>query len=436
MSIPSQSPLDNPNVERLVREYIAAGKTNSSIAASLQTVGVNTSEKSIRRFRKRNGLAPPSNAPARAGVKIEKGVAEVTTPREDGFTLDDPDSMLRARGLDPTEWEIEGATINEWDGPGVDGPVTYHQAKLRLKRTLENLILPARSDGWIAPPRTEPTGGDKLVAVIGDQQEPFADENLHYLLCGWLEENEPDEIVSLGDTVDFPNISRHRLDPENTATVNDCIQSGYNNLRGVRTAAPNARIRKLAGNHDERLRNILLDKPSVQPLYGIKQADGDTPGASVLTIPHLLRLDELGVEFVDPLGPYDMAQINLTQYLAVRHGWIARQGSGVSALATLDTLGYSCIVGHTHRQSLIYKTRHDIDGEATVLTAAEAGCLCRVDGQSVKGRKFPDYTVAPDWQQGFSTVSIHQDGTFRIENATYVKPKGKGVLLWRDEQYS
>jgi hypothetical protein len=70
------------------------------------------------------------------------------------------------------------------------------------------------------------------------------------------------------------------------------------------------------------------------------------------------------------------------------------------------------------------------------LTAAEAGCLCRIDQKPYKDRQWPNYTVAPDWQQGFSTAVIHPDGTFRIENATYVKMKGKGVLLWRDEQYA
>ncbi len=436
MSQPSQSPLDDPKVHRLVREYIAAGKTNSSIVSSLSTQGVLTTKDSIRRFRKRNGLAPPSNSPLRPGVKVEKGTAEVTTPRQVGVKLDDPDTMLEERGLDPAEWDIEGAVINEWDGPSQEGPVTYHQAKLRLKRNVDSFIFPARSDGWKAPQRSLPTEGSHLVAIIGDQQEPFADENLHYLLCGWLEQNQPDEIVSLGDTVDFPDISRHRLDPENGATVNECIQTGYDNLRGVRQAAPNARIRKLAGNHDERMRNILLDKPAVRSLYGVKQADTpDEDGPPVLSIPHLLRLDELGIEYVDPSGPYDMAQINLSDHLAVRHGWIARQGSGVSALATLDYLGYSCIVGHTHRQSLIYKTRHDIDGGTTTLTAAEAGCLCKIDQKPYKGRQWPNYTVAPDWQQGFSTAVVHADGTFRIENATYVKTKGKGVLLWRDEQY-
>lgn len=432
----SQSPLDREPLIGFVKELIGKGETNASVVKALWASQhrFETTEKSIRRFRKRHGLEVHNKA-ANAGYKITGDDAEVTSATHRGHSMDDPDAMLRERGLDPEQWVIESATINEWDGPSAeDGMVTYHQAKLNLRRKRPELqVVAARSDGWKAPLRSRPsTKGTKLIVVTGDQQAPFHDENLHYLFCGWLEENDPDELVALGDKVDFPDISRHRLDPENTAVVNECIQAGYDLFRGYRLAAPNTRMQFMPGNHDERIRNILLDKPSVQPLYGVKVADTpEEEGPAVLTLPHLLRLDELGIEYVDPQGPYDLAQINLSAKLAVRHGWIARQGSGVSALATLEHLGYSIIVGHTHRQSIIYKTTHDIDSDPTTLTAAEAGCMCRIDQEVRKGRKWPNFTPLPDWQQGFTTVTVHPDGFFRIENATYVN----GTLLWRDQQY-
>src|SRR5208283_445858 len=130
-------------------------------------------------------------------------------------------------------------------------------------------------------------------------------------------------------------------------------------------------------------------------------------GEKALSPKFLLRLDELKIEYVDPEGPYALAQINLSPKLAVRHGWIARKGSGASALDTLEHLGYSVIVGHTHRQSLVYKTTHDIDGAPATLTAAEAGCMCRVNQTPIDGRRWPNYSPVPDWQQGFSTVTVH-----------------------------
>jgi hypothetical protein len=429
--------LDEEPYRSFIIEEVGKGETNSSIVGTIATRFFQvTSERSIGRFRERHRLSIPTQNSG--GVTIKGDEAEIVGPQTPASSkpyphLDDPDSMLRERGLNPEEWSILGATVNEWDGPQAGGSViTYHQAKLNLRRKRPELeILPARSDGWVAPPRVEPAYGSQLIVVAGDHQAPFHDKKLHGLFCSFLEENDPDRIVILGDTVDYPNISRHRLDPENVATVNECTQSGYDLLRDIRTSALHAEIDLLAGNHDQqRLRDILIDK--APQLYDIKRADTEeTQDEKVLIFPYLVRLDELGINYVDPEGPYDLAQINLTPKLAVRHGWIARQGSGNSALATLEHLGYSVIIGHSHRQSLVYHTKHDIDGEPSTLTAAEAGCMCRINQTPIEGRKWPNYTVAPDWVNGFCTVTTHPNGYFRIDHATYVN----GALLWRDEIY-
>jgi hypothetical protein len=145
-----------------------------------------------------------------------------------------------------------------------------------------------------------------------------------------------------------------------------------------------------------------------------------------------MRLDELGINVIDCNGSYEHGQVNLSNKLAVRHGWIARQGSGTSALATLEHLRYSVIVGHTHRQSIVYKTTFDIEGNLTTLVAAEAGCMCRVE-QNVgpDRRRFPSYAPSPDWQQGFVTADIWPDGKFVLTPAVYVNK----VLLYGDQRY-
>lgn len=432
----SQSLLDTEPYFSKVKQMIEDGETNTTIAKAVQST-----EGSIRRFRDRHGLEPAAiNASGKTGVKLEGDKAELTarkvaTEAKPYPHMDDPDAMLRERGLDPEKWVIDGATVNEWDGPQAGGNVvTYHQAKLNLRRKRpEATLLPARSDGWVAPPKkTLMAGETQLIVVVGDQQAPFQDDNLHGLFCEWLDENRPDRGVSLGDTIDLSDISRHRPDPDNYASLNECTQVGYDLLRGYVTASPGTNWEILDGNHDERLRNILLDKPSIRPLYGVKRADSpDEKGQEVLTIEHLMRLDELGIKYVKPHGGYSLDQIKLTDKLAVAHGWLATKGSGTSALATLNHLRYSIIVGHTHRQSIVYHTSHDIDDMTSTLVAAEAGCMCRIDQQIVNGRKFPNYTPKPDWQQGFSTVTVHPDGYFKVDNATYVN----GTLLWRDQCY-
>src|SRR5208282_5092109 len=267
----NQSPLDSDPYLSAIRYLIVTGETNSYIVWYLaeKYPELVTTRHAISRFRRRHQLNAPTND--RSGCTIKGNEATVTTKATEGKVLTDPDTMLEERGLDPKEWSIESATVNEWEGPSAEGITMHHQAKLHLKKRIETEIFAARSDGWKAPPRQKRDKSEsKLIVVTGDQQAPFQDEQLHYLFCGWLEENHPDIGVALGDKVDFPDISRHRLDPENTAKVNECIQSAYDLWRARRAASHNTKWFFMPGNHDERIRNILLDKPSVQPLYGLK----------------------------------------------------------------------------------------------------------------------------------------------------------------------
>lgn len=439
MSQSSQSILDTEPYFSVIKQQIEDGDTNCGIARLLQRdYDLPTSESSIKRFRKRHGLQIPGTE--KAGIRQKGDDLEGTTEVKQGPpVLDDPDKMLRDRGLNPEDWFIDAITVNEWDGPKSGGnKVTYYQAKFTAKRrkAVELQIFQPGTDGWKAPNYGKRAPAPKgLIVVVGDQQAPFHDKDLHTLFLKWLKVNEPKQGVSLGDSVDFPDISRHRLDPENTATVNECLQEGYNLFRDYVDASPLTFWRKLIGNHDERIRNILLDKPSVRPLYDIQRpitADGG--GEKLLNLGHAMALDDLGIEIIDPHGQYDLAQLNLTDKLAVRHGWVARKGSGASALATLEHLGYSVIVGHTHRQSVVHDTKHEIDGKIRTITGVESGCMCRVDQtpDPIDGRIWPSYTPAPDWQQGFATVEIWDDGYFNIDTAKYVN----GTLMWRDQKYT
>lgn len=337
--------------------------------------------------------------------------------------------MLKQRGLDPDEWEIEYITANEW---GEEDRINY-QTKFtaRRKKPLAG-VLPARSDGW-RPPKTDRVKipnwktQPRLVVIVGDVQAPFQNDHLHELFCRWLEDNRPDEGVLLGDTMDFPDISRYNPDPENDAAVNECIQAAYDVLRGYVQASLDTKWQKLIGNHDQRLRDYVIQRAPA--LYGVARADEDLP---VLSPSYLLRLDELGIETIDCHGTYEDAQVKLSPHLAVRHGWIAVKGSGSSALRTLEHLGHSVVIGHSHRQSLVYKTTFDIDGTPSTLAAAEAGCMCRIDKQIVRGKKFPGYTVNPNWQNGFCTALVWPNGQFRLDHATYAG----NALYWQDQRYS
>lgn len=355
---------------------------------------------------------------ARADVKINRrSDREVTSddPKEWG----DVEELLRRRGLDPADWLVTRARVNEWGG--ADGQ-DNSQLRVDLSPRL-GLLLAASDKGWSPPARAkyqgETTSG--LVACLGDHHAPRHNRELHVAVCEWLRKYKPERGVILGDLLDFDQLSRHRRTPEWTSSVQETLDTAYGILRGYIEASPGTRWQMLDGNHEDRLRNSILDHLSA--LFGIKRADGDADDERpVLSTPFLLRLDELGVEWEAPDGGYENAQINLTSELAVRHGWVARRGSGQSALSSIDHLRYSVIIGHCHRQAIVHHTAHSIDGKPKTLLGCEAGTLANIEGGL-------GYANAPDWQMGFATAQIYpDDGTFKVDLATWVD----GSLLWRD----
>lgn len=432
---PNESPLDDPAIADFITRLVTAGETNRSIARQVtRGFGIETTDDSIRRFRSRHDLGIPGVEPSYTRIKGD--IADcLCKPSFDA--KNDPDRMLRERGLDPEDWYIDAITVNEWEGLQKGGlnKTKLYQTKFQAKRKKPYIgLMPVRSDGWQRtwdPKPKREHDEPELVVICGDQQAPFHDEQLHELFLQWLDDHQPSRGVVLGDLGDFPDISRHPDDPENVATTQECLQASYDILRDYVDVSKVTEWDYLLGNHDERIRQYLIKfAPRLYDLHIVDTDDAE--GESVHRLSHLLRLDELGVNLVEPYGTYEDAQVTLSQNLAVRHGWIVRQGSGASALKTLEQTGYSVIVGHTHRQSTVYHTFHEIDRKARQLMAVEAGCMCRLDGRrDLSGRRFPNYAVHPDWQQGFCTATIYPDGKFSVDLARYVN----GVLLYRDRRY-
>lgn len=371
----------------------------------------------------------------RPGVDLTEGQATVTLPP--GARLDDIPALLAERGLSVDDWTIDRVTVNKWESAAKinDEWVTtqLHQLKVILKPSVAKLFpLPARTDG----PRYErypdltmsEIEGSKLYVVLPDQQVPHHDKALHELVCRWLEQNQPYGIICSGDLIDLPTVSKHRPNLHMVRDQAHAAQAGidqsYELLRDYVQASPSPYRKLIPGNHEERLQNSIIDR--MPELYDVKRA-GAIDLYSVLSVPYLLRLDELGFDWVTaPNGAeWPDAQLALSPLLAARHGWLAAAKSGATAHKTLDHLGHSCIVGHTHRQGIVYQTKHQLNGDLRVIMGIEAGTLA-------EARDGLGYAVAPDWQQGFCGLRIFPDGTFSASLATYVN----GTLIWEGQRFT
>jgi predicted phosphodiesterase len=173
-----------------------------------------------------------------------------------------------------------------------------------------------------------------LVVFVSDQHAPYQDPVLHKAFLTFLQETQPDEVVLGGDGADFPSISRHRDNPAWNADPQACIQGTFDVYSDYREAAPNARFRKLKGNHDVRLETELLNR--AERMYGLKPATIDGEESEALSLKRLLHLNRLNIELIEsplPGDGYEHAQVNITPLLGARHGWLTGDNTAGKTLS-------------------------------------------------------------------------------------------------------
>lgn len=238
----------------------------------------------------------------------------------------------------------------------------------------------------------------------------------------------PDLVVLVGDNLDLPELSKYRLSPRFRDTTQATIDRTTTFAAELRAAAgPDASIKWLAGNHEERLPNYITDNATAA--FGLRKGNSpeDWP---ILTVPFLCRLDEHNIDF---LPGYPANKVWINERLKVVHGHKVSQGS--TAHTYLASERVSIIYGHIHRREWAEQTRDTHEGKRTIL-AMSPGCLCRTDGRvpSTKGGVDHDgipMEVTENWQQGVLVVTYEEgDGRFIPEQV----PIHDGWAMWRGRE--
>jgi hypothetical protein len=260
-------------------------------------------------------------------------------------------------------------------------------------------------------PKREETAS-KWAVIMPDAQRPFEDQAAVDVALQILVDVQAahgvDRLIHLGDDLDLPDLSRHRSAPAALGMIQEAINRQYRILATERAICPDAAISWIAGNHDSRLINWLVD--FAPHLVGISRA-GEA-GVPVLSIEYLCRLAELGVEYV---GPFPEGEVYLNSHLRACHGDIMKSQKGQTAASYLAQGQVSTIYGHIHRAELVYQTRHTSKGPRTYL-AGSPGCLCRIDGavpsakSGITSTGVPGMRRTEDWQQGIWVVSYETAG--------------------------
>jgi predicted phosphodiesterase len=260
--------------------------------------------------------------------------------------------------------------------------------------------------------------------------EAIHDERALTVALAIVKAERPDVVVLVGDNLDACEFGKYRTTPAFQRTTQAAIDRATVLCAELRAAAPNAKIVWLAGNHEERLPNYILDNASAA--FGLRQ--GNTPESwPVMSWPFLCHFDRYGIEY---LPGYPASSYWINERLRVIHGDKVASG-GSTAHKYLATEKVSTIYGHIHRREWAERTRMDHDGPKTIL-AASPGCLARTDGAvpSTKGGVDLDgrpVRIAEDWQQGVAVVRFEPgDGRFVYEQIAI----HDGWAMYRGKEYA
>src|SRR6185437_1464765 len=194
-----------------------------------------------------------------------------------------------------------------------------------------------------------------LELYLSDIHYPYEDKEAMKVVFYLIKDIKPNLIHLGGDILDFYTVSSFSKNPLRKTDWHKDKMYAIKQLEALRTAAPNAIIEYMPGNHEARLGRYVLQ--NAEALY---EEEG-------LTIPKLFKLEDLEIVYKDSIY--------------VKHGELLHihgdepKASGVYPAKTIyDKIGVSFIMGHFHKVQH-YSHRmfgHDIHG------AWANGCLCHM----------------------------------------------------------
>lgn len=179
-----------------------------------------------------------------------------------------------------------------------------------------------------------------------------------------MKKEQPNTIIIGGDALDLAEISRYDKDSNHfNDTMQLCIDGLHNYFSRLRADNPNADIKYLRGNHEARFNKFMIK--NAMPLFGVRPANMPKDWA-MNSIPFMLRLDELDIDYVDSY------QVN--DRLMTSHGELS--GPATTASKYLARQAISMMYHHDHRRG----SERRVFPNGTAIEAFGFGCQADVTG--------------------------------------------------------
>lgn len=229
----------------------------------------------------------------------------------------------------------------------------------------------------------------KSIVVVSDTQMPYEDTRTLKAVIKFIGEFQPDEVVQIGDLMDYPQPSRWSKGAaaEYEGSVFKDSEYGKRTFLEPLRAVYDGPVGVLEGNHDLRPKQYLSKyAPALAESGAFDMATLlDFPAFDVQKLP----------DFYEFSPGWQMI-----------HGHIGgvklSQESGKTAMNAVKRMGTSVIMGHTHRKGKTYFTGGSDAKIRQELTGIEVGHLMDIKAAHYLNR------ATPNWQKGFCVV--HMDG--------------------------
>lgn len=405
-------------------EYVAVLQSDEGTNSIAARYGFSRHQVTRDRVKIRDGEGAANDAPATSGdysLVNGDGVGKHVRGSSEPWGKEDFETFLRDRGENPEDVSFGyGWTTNPAGG------VWNKLFDVRPKKVGEGdgpewpVIQPAESiqfvTGWVpAKPARDGLklsikGGDTQIGfrAVGDGFESFHDWDAINVFIAVCRAEQPDSIVILGDFLDLAAQGKYVQEAGFARTTQMALNDGHKMLALLRAACPNTHIVLVEGNHDKRMQSFI--EQNALAAFGLKQAN--MPEAwPVMSLPNLLRLGELNIEYMDAYPAAAYWDDDTTRNI---HGTRANSRGSTMAQYVQDAPHINTWAGHTHRTEIIYKTIIGPRGEPIETYSANPGALCHTDGRvpSVHGAIHADGSsarVVEDWQQGFGSL-LYGDG--------------------------
>jgi len=218
----------------------------------------------------------------------------------------------------------------------------------------------------------------RKAVFVSDIHAPYHDPKAILAVVDFIKWFKPDDIIFMGDVIDFYALSSFNKDPERALRLQTEIDTANEVIDQIRKAQPKASVFLIRGNHEARLQRFLWKKAP------------ELSGLSGLNVETLLKLKERKITYFE--------KGRMTYHgIIVKHGDIVRKFAGYSAKAEMEDEGMSGISAHTHRIGMA--DRNTAGGRIKWI---ECGCLCDMEQEYLEGR-------TPNWATGIAIGYFYEN---------------------------